>query len=185
MDDPPINLVRHIRGHTADHIRPTVENGEDAGGTPPSVLDLLKGEAKGWYDTTASTLKTDAVADFTAANSEHLSITDAAQSGLDLGGNWSMSAWVYLNSATAGRIINKYSGGSDRSYEVLFDGTYINVNLSNTGTSGTMILVSNTAAPIGSWFHIGVTSVVNGVRAPLSERGSGLYLQLLNYRSAL
>ena len=34
MDDPPINLVRHIRGHTADHIRPTVENGEDAGGTP-------------------------------------------------------------------------------------------------------------------------------------------------------
>ena len=55
-----------------------------------------------------------------------------------------------------------------------FDGTYINVNLSNTGTSGTMILVSNTAAPIGSWFHIGVTSVVNGVRA-LYQNGVVVY----------
>ncbi len=151
MDDPPINLVRHIRGHTADHIRPTVENGED------SVLDLLKGEAKGWYDTTTSTLKTDAVADFTTANSEYF--TSPTGTGPDT--NFSISTWVKFDTVTGSPgIASTYRATPSlrgpglvltASSEIRFFGFY-----QNGGSLETADCISP-AVTTGIWYHVVAT----------------------------
>lgn len=57
-------------------------------------------------------------ADFESTNSEYLSITDAAQTGLDITGDFSISCWIKLESAygvdTQSGIVNKGGqGGGD------------------------------------------------------------------------
>lgn len=58
-------------------------------------------------------------ASFTRTNSESLSITDAAQTGLDLTGDISVALWMKPTAtslANACRFVAKYNGASDHSY---------------------------------------------------------------------
>jgi len=187
MDDPPINLVRHIRGHTADHIRPTVENGE--------IFSGLKQEAKGWYDATGSTLKTDAVADFTLANSEYLSKSNGGAAGLCGTGNFTISAWVKLDDlAEYHEIAGCFNTvGHQRGYLLRTNKTtgavYFVVYPNGTGSGGAATTAGALSA--GTLYHIvarydgvdvrvfingasaGSTAYTGAVHASTSEFGIG------------
>lgn len=66
----------------------------------------------------------DNAADFERANSEYLSITNAAQTGLGFTGDITLSAWVNVESAPSGGgnyfIMGKYTGGSAETYALAY-----------------------------------------------------------------
>lgn len=98
-------------------------------------------------------------ADFETTNSEYLSITDAAQSGLDLTASQSYSFWVKFESLpTSGNLMNlanKWTGGTDRSFLIdLYN---------NGGTTSLRFILYNSSASTasyvwtpstGTWYHI-------------------------------
>ncbi len=106
-----------------------------------------------------------AAADFDG--SSYLSITDAAQTGLDITGNITIEAWVYLDALGNFAIVAKDDvPGNNRSYVFSvydgFTGTYVLVFFAaQTGDGSTnTIAYSNSALTIGdvgSWIHLAVT----------------------------
>lgn len=97
-------------------------------------------------------------ADFEAGNSESLSITDAAQSGLDFTTDLSFSAWMQWESTSSyGGIFAKYNGtGDNRSY-VLAHMSTTNVfdfaNVTNGAGDAGSGQVSFTPT-LGQWYHV-------------------------------
>ena len=99
----------------------------------------------------------DTAALFTKANSERLSISDASQSGLDITGNFSFSAWLNLTAITSGQfygIFGKYQTTTDnRSYTVEINvpsGVQKMSTSIGTGDGGTTKTV-DTSLVAGTW----------------------------------
>lgn len=95
---------------------------------PPAMLAtgeayLTKSEllpdAKGWYETTPSTLKTDLVASFDSLNSEYLNIYDSNQSGLNFAGEFTVAGWINTTGLTSNNcIVSKWSTGGFRLLQI-------------------------------------------------------------------
>lgn len=108
-----------------------------------------------------------ASADFEDTNTEYLSITDAAQTGLAITGSISIGAWIKPESLTEDNgiaIISKYLTGpsNDRSYVLwLVKSTlyYPAFNLSADGDTP-VSAKGATALSAGTWYHI--VGVYNG-----------------------
>ncbi len=114
---------------------------------------------------------------FTRANTESLSITDGSQSGLDLSGSFTISAWVkFVSSNNDHCIAGKWQEtGNQRSY--LFHGSAnspFGLNISNDGTTNAtkFDFWNGTTTPInGVWYHVvavyvastGAKIYINGV----------------------
>lgn len=106
-------------------------------------------------------------ADFVAANSEYLSITDAAQSGLDFtGSKFSFSFWVKLASlpsAGAMNFISKQGNNPNRQYIIRSNtDNKIQAEISGDGTTTHLWQQTSNSAiwsagDIGNWVHIVVT----------------------------
>jgi hypothetical protein len=97
-------------------------------------------------------------ADFEADNSEYLSITNAAQTGLDLDNKFSISAWVKLESTVTGlgMIVGKQgAGSSDFAFYVndFASSNRLELRLDST------VITSDAAdgLTVGVWTQVGVT----------------------------
>jgi hypothetical protein len=110
-------------------------------------------------------------ADFEASSSESLSITDAAQSGLDITGNLSFSMWVKVESQPSGAaytLLSKHnSADTGRSYLFQYQdsgGTKsLTFRVSSDGTSGNQTLASvNYELTTATLFHVVVTYATSG-----------------------
>jgi len=108
------------------------------------------GDAKGWYDTTASTLKTDLVASFDVANGEYLNITDAAQSGLNGLSQFTIAVWVKITAGSWSPIMAKGASGALEFYLRARTSTgEFSLLASNDGSSTTEVRAGVNAS--GSW----------------------------------
>ncbi|MCP4829089.1 MAG: hypothetical protein GY889_09460, partial [Proteobacteria bacterium] len=115
----------------------------------------LLADAKGWYDTTPSTFKTDLVASFDSANSETLLINDASQSGLDWGvGDFTLSIWFSPDSIAGFKWVGGKGAGGGASAGIAIyrssAGLYVRVA---DGTVSRSSLVKS-GLTIGAWYHI-------------------------------
>lgn len=97
--------------------------------------------------------------DFESSSSNYLSITDAAQSGLDLGANFTISLWYKPESYAANHyIIGKYvATGNQRSYLLSREAGNTLFYISATGTSTITSLVCTPTFTNGVWYYIVVT----------------------------
>ena len=109
-------------------------------------------------------------------NSQYLSITDADQTGLDLSGNFTMEAWIKLESLppsdTSYYITSKYylsgSGDNDRSYTFFLYNTgseqrfYCNAYQDDTTSDQAYIVWSPSA---GTWYHLAATFTIANATA--------------------
>lgn len=134
-----------------------------------SLTALLRNEAKGWYDTKTGTILTDAAANMVAASSEYLSISDGAQSGLDLSGNFTISAWVKFNSVATGQgVLAKYGNAGNRSYYLALNSGIPQVAVSPNGTS--VVVANGPSLSSGTWYHL--AAVYNGSTLTLYTNGA-------------
>jgi len=101
-------------------------------------------------------------ADFELANSEYLSITDASQTGLDITGDISISAWVNIESAPSNNgmsIAYKWGAGNQGAYGLVYEdvgGTkQLLLNLYDSGAPGSNIEYrQNTDLGTATWHHV-------------------------------
>jgi hypothetical protein len=99
--------------------------------------------------------------DFEQANTEFFEITDGAQTGLDLSGNFTVSHWINLESnlATQGVIIlMKWSGTTQRAYSLEMFNSGANdlyrVGLSTNGNANVaQNLNTGSVMSTGTWYH--------------------------------
>jgi len=96
-------------------------------------------------------------ANIIAANTEYLSITDGSQSGLDLSGSFTISAWIYISSygGTWNCIASKYvspSGGASYQFLVNNSGN-LHIGISDDGTSFESFAGSNNIT-LNQWNHV-------------------------------
>lgn len=127
-------------------------------------IDSLKVEAKGWYDITEGTLKTDLVASFGSLSSESLSISDSAQNGLNLGtGDFAISFWIKPTTVSgAAWIYTKAVGGVGfPGVDIYRSGASLIARYGDTTTFVT--LSGNNVLAEGSWAHVVMRCDRNGV----------------------
>lgn len=109
-------------------------------------------------------------ADFEFANSEYLSIADASQSGLDITGDMSISAWVKIESAPGNyKLVSKW-GASNGSYMLAYydnAGTKkIRLDLYDNGDGSNNVPVDWTyTLTNGTWYHIVVVTDVGATNS--------------------
>jgi len=103
-------------------------------------------------------------ADFELSNSESLSITDAAQTGLNITGSITISAWIRMESLNSySSVCAKFdTNGDQRGYSLqVHSAGEIRFGLSPDGTSGNGVTaVSSNTVSTGTWYHI--FAVYNG-----------------------
>lgn len=130
---------------------------------------------------TSATGKVGNAADFEASNSEYLSITDASQSGLDITGDLSFSAWIKLESLTTGAvhtICAKDNGAAERSYLFsVWDSGTNNWNLMlwswDSGSGGEIFNVTWSPST-ATWYHVVMTYDVSASKAEFFVNGSSI-----------
>ncbi len=102
-------------------------------------------------------------ADFEATNTEYLSITDAAQSGLDITGSFSVSFWAKVEAISADQtIFLKWTNPSQRGYGVTFSHSgggisAVNIGISSDGSAVDTATVATSDISVGSFAHVVVT----------------------------
>ena len=100
-------------------------------------------------------------ADFEASQFEYLSITDAAQTGLDITGEITICAWIKLESIGISQIIvSKYSfTDNKRAYSISIGSAdnKIYFNLSPNGSAPVTSAISTDALSTATWYHGAVT----------------------------
>lgn len=113
-------------------------------------------------------------ADFEEANSEYLSITDAAQTGLAITGAISICLWLKLESSGIRRMVTKYTTvGNQRAYQVMSTLTAdndIGFVLSPDGTNVTSAYTAADVVAAGTWAH--VAAVYNGTDMRIYVNGA-------------
>lgn len=100
-------------------------------------------------------------ADFEAGDTEYLEITDAAQTGLDITGDFTISAWIKPESISAFMsVASKYNTATGkRCYRMSISSSgKLECYVSNDGTTYAQLSTNNTLSP-GNWYHVVV--VVN------------------------
>ena len=114
-------------------------------------------------------------ATFVSASSNFFSITDAAQSGLDLGSACSFSFWLKPTAANDYFIIGKYTtAGNQRSYIVYFNHGAMQLFVSTDGTAGASSDQGYTVTLVnGTWTHLVVT-LNSGGTATFYQDGASL-----------
>lgn len=114
---------------------------------------------------------------YTSGNTEYLTITDGAQSGLDLTGDFTISAWIKLSSlATDNKgICGKWATAGQRSYIWRIDTTG-DIQLYTTSDGTTAVLNEDTGSDlvIDTWYHL-VQVFEAGTRAEMYVDGSSSY----------
>lgn len=125
-------------------------------------------------------------ADFEENNDEYLSITDASQTGLDLSGDFSVSAWINLEKlpSTATKqsmgIVSKSNSGTNNvAYHINFNDfdNDLEINISGDGTFSNRNSM-RTASPfvtsgeLGNWIHVLVTYDVSAENITLYKNGT-------------
>lgn len=101
-------------------------------------------------------------ADFVAANAEYLSITDAAQTGLDYEYNerFTYSFWIKTTAQNNPHILNKYAGAAPLGIECQLADTSngeLLFSLINSGSNFMRVQTTNTFLEDGSWHNIVIT----------------------------
>lgn len=127
-----------------------------------------------------------ASADYTRANGEYLSITDASQSGLDPTGDFTMEAWINLDTLPTDNedemwIMAKYESGTNRSYFLQLD-TADALDLfwcDDASCSGGFSRHKSdsayvTSSDIGEWVHVAVSVDVSAPDAVMYKDGSSV-----------
>lgn len=122
-------------------------------------------------------------ADFERSNSESLSITDASQSGLDVG-NWSFAVWAKLEQlpSTAGGNMNIASKanatGNQRSWQsYVKSDDKLNVEYAHAGGFDANSTRKNTtsaffeAGDVGSWVHLAYSVTVASQSIAIYKNG--------------
>lgn len=112
-------------------------------------------------------------ADFEQSNSEYLAITNGSQSGLNITGSLTMSAWIKLESTSVtGTIGGKWETSSNRRQYVAKVNTSGNVTFSvSSDGSSSATVTGGTSLSTGTWYFVTVvftasTSIeiyINGV----------------------
>jgi len=96
--------------------------------------------------------------DLEKSSNQYLSIADAAQTGLDLSGDFTIEFWIQWESIISAEVLNKYdSVGNQRAYviEHRVPENVLNVVLSSDGTSSTTVGVTFAWNPVlGTWYHL-------------------------------
>jgi hypothetical protein len=108
---------------------------------------------------------------FDNSTSEYLSIADGSQTGLDIMGNISMSAWIYISTSVGNnRIITKGMTSGHLAYDFFVTSIahYVYCRLSNDGTTQTAAITP--AISLTAWHH--VACVYNGTDIKIYVDGS-------------
>lgn len=109
--------------------------------------------------TTFTTGKSGDAASFSSASSQYLYITDANQSGLDITGSLSISAWI-KHVSNKQQVISKYKSQADplvtqKSYAIQwFSDQKIYFTLSSNGSTDRYFTSSNTYTNTSNFHHI-------------------------------
>lgn len=101
----------------------------------------------------------------TRANNEYLTITDASQTGLDMGANdFSISYWIYWHSITIGKqylpAIKWTSAGNQRGFLIQYSSNTgaqaFDMITSSNGSNVAVGSISMSGSPltIGTWYHV-------------------------------
>jgi len=121
----------------------------------------------------AATGKIGSAANFVAANNEYLTISDAAQTGLDLSTQLTLEAWVNAASAAAGNIrgiLAKMGPTPQHAYQLRWDGgDHVDLYFSTDGTND-IILNGVPVLSTGTWYHVAGT--YDGAQMKLYLNGS-------------
>lgn len=130
-------------------------------------------------------------ADFESANSESLTITDAAQTGLDITGDLSYSCWINFESTPTtdnGMAISaKWGALANRSYYFLLlnnGGTLQLGFFSHDGSSGVFRGVNWTPS-LATWYHVAVVYTAAGGTADFYVDGAQQGAQQSGLQTAL
>lgn len=147
----------------------------------PSVLSLLREEAKGWWDKKPITFKTDVAARFVAASGEYLSRATPSLTH----DTFTFAAWVKLGSTADFRnIAGVYNTiGNQRGWFLRTDITtgLLSAYLYSDGVTGGMAS-SSASVPVGSWAHVcvindgaNIRAYVDGVGGPAMPYTGGVF----------
>jgi len=112
--------------------------------------------------------------DLEASSSQYASITDASQTGLDLSGDFTIEAWVKMETNTGNMVIaSKTDSASDRSYTFRLASGKLQCEVYGDGTtSNRRVLESNnTVATVGVWTHLAVSFDLSAGTFVLYEDG--------------
>lgn len=104
-------------------------------------------------------------ADLESGSSEYLSITDAAQTGLDFATDFSFSMWIKPESVPGANsyfyLINKgFEAGVDRQYAFIYEtfgGSFWDLNISFNGSASASVLHQSHTPSAGTWYHMVVS----------------------------
>ena len=123
-------------------------------------------------------------ADFEDTNSEYLSITNAAQTGLSPTGDFSVSAWFKAESQPASgyefAIVSKTAGGAGGSYMFTYlnsSGTYkLYAALYDSSAPGTNVNYFSAAQTLsnGTWYHLAFVVTAASGKVEFFVNGSSI-----------
>ena len=114
---------------------------------------------------TFTTGKINNAAVIAVSGAKFFSITDAAQTGLDPTGDFSIQAWVYPTTLTNGQTYSMFikdyagGGGTARGYWLRTDGTSKTPDalIFNANAAGNTGVTCTTAMSVNNWYHLVVT----------------------------
>jgi hypothetical protein len=138
---------------------------------PTVTPDQIAGLRAWWKADTGLTTTSNVAAQFTLANTEYLSVNDAA--GFPFSGDWTFAVWVKADSFTAGTgnfIAGQWDGGVNQlSWAVLYNDFTFNSNpkrfsfwTSVDGINGAVFNSSSAGQPaVGTWYFVVVKHVAS------------------------
>lgn len=125
--------------------------------------------------------------DFERGSTQHLSITDASQSNLDLSGDFTIEAWVKVESNPGTNeeyaIVGKYNNNGVDQRAYLFNyqhnvsaGTYqLRSLISSDGTGGnTTFMTANQTLTPGTWYHVAFSYTASSGSGTFYVNGSSV-----------
>ncbi len=105
-------------------------------------------------------------ADFEAANNEYLSITDAAQTGLDLSYPFSLVAWIKRESVSvSGVMCGKWQSGGTRAYRWdITSSNNVRFQITPDGSTISSFTGDTPVSSVATWYHVGLVADGTDIR---------------------
>jgi len=111
--------------------------------------------------------------DLESTSSQYLSITDAAQTGLDITGDMTLECWVNFESVGTQILLSKYDGTTNRSWNFLYNGTSLVFYNSSDGAN--VSSDSSVWSPdLATWYQIAIAYDASAGTAELYINGSSV-----------